>query len=294
MTSVSFFLTPAWFDVLNLGFGTSSHRINGTLAVTIFRIGPLGFAYANFPVGIRTREALDTVMQPEINRAIKAEGGDLLRFSVPESLAQQGASGALRLPETCIHNLADWTEQGLAGDVRYEVRRSRREGIEIRPARLSDARFLYESYQATVKRHAGQLRYTQRYFEALCRLAETSQEVTVLIAVTPHELPCGFIVTARSGEDVFYLHAGFDHEHASGRPSYALLCAAITEAREKGCNRFNMMASPVHQPMLVRFKEKWGGQTQDLLNFDIPISMVGRIARVGQQLRQALFLRRLR
>jgi lipid II:glycine glycyltransferase (peptidoglycan interpeptide bridge formation enzyme) len=294
MTSPPFLQTPAWFDVLDQGFGTTSQRINESLAVTVFRIGPLGLTYVNFPVGIRSQATLDAVMQPETRRAIKSMGGDLLRFSILESLAQQKANDALRLPETCIHNLADWSEQGLTSDVRYEIRRSRREGIEIRPARLSDARFLYESYQATVKRHAGQLRYTPRYFEALCRLAETSQEVTGLIAVTPHELPCGFIVTARSGEDAFYLHAGFDHEHANGRPSYALLCTAITEAREKGCNRFNMMASPAHQPMLVRFKEKWGGQTQDLLNFDIPISMVGRIAGVGLQLRQVLLLRRLR
>ncbi len=292
MTSASLFQTPAWFEVLNLGFGTSSHRINDTLAVTVFRIGPLGLAYANFPVGIRTLRALDTVMQPEIHRAIKAVGGDLLRFSVPESLARQKTVGVLRLPETCIHNLVDWTEQGLASDVRYKIRRTRRENIQIRPARGSDAPFIYKLYRATVKRHEGRLRYSPAYFSVICKLAETMQQVSGLIAETPDHIPCGFIITVQNSECTYYLHGGFDSASANMRPGYALMFEAIKQARENGCTSFNFMASPVNQHSLIDFKEKWGGETYDLFNYDIPISKIGHLVQFGMYLRRRIFFQR--
>jgi lipid II:glycine glycyltransferase (peptidoglycan interpeptide bridge formation enzyme) len=212
---------------------------------------------------------------------------------VPESLAPGRGKGELRLAETVIHTLAAWREENLDGDVRYEIRRSRREGVTIRPVSLSDARFMFESYRDTVKRHEGRLRYTQPYFEALCQFSQTPPPgISGLIAETSERMPCGFLVTAQSGADAYYLHAAFDHAQASGRPSYALLCAAITQARNNGSRCFNLMASPVNQPALVRFKEKWGGQTGPLLNFDIPISRLGHLARLGLQLRQRLFFPR--
>lgn len=286
MNAPNFFQTAAWFDVLNKGFGARGRRMNDALAATLFRFGPLGLAYANFPVGIRTPEALEAVMRPETWRALKEMGGDLLRFSVPESLAQALGGNGGSLPETCIQNLADWSEEGLGSDVRYEIRRSRREGILIRPSRLSDARFMFELYRITVERHEGRLRYTPSYFAALCQLAQSAPDISGLIAETSERMPCGFVITAQSGEETYYLHAAFSQAHASGRPSYALLCSAITEARNNGRRRFNLMASPASQPSLVRFKEKWGGQTRPLLNFDIPISRLGNLTRLALQVRQ--------
>ena len=51
---------------------------------------------------------------------------------------------------------------------------------------------------------------------------------------------------------------------------------------------FNLMASPAGQPELVRFKEKWGGQTQLLLNFDVPVSALGTLTRFGLLVKQRM------
>jgi len=48
------------------------------------------------------------------------------------------------------------------------------------------------------------------------------------------------------------------------------------------------MASPAGQPELVRFKEKWGGQTQLLLNFDVPVSALGTLTRFGLLVKQRM------
>jgi lipid II:glycine glycyltransferase (peptidoglycan interpeptide bridge formation enzyme) len=231
-------------------------------------------------------------MQPETRQTLKKMGADILRFSVPESLAQGEGNYGLSLPETCIINLADWSEQGLDSDVRYKTRRARREGIQTRPIRVSDASFMYELYRLTVNRHEGRLRYTPRYFSAICNLLESSQDVYGLIAETPEQKPCGFIVTARADDTTYYLHGGFDPANANNRPGYVLMCAAIKLARDNGCVRFNLMSSPENQPTLVRFKEKWGGQTQPLFNLDIPISKFGQIAHLGLRVRQRLSCRR--
>ncbi len=289
MTSSRSLQSAAWFDVLNKGFGARSHRIDDCLAATLFRIGPLEVAYANFPFGIRTAEALAAVMQPEIRSTLRAIGADLLRFSVPASLAAGLGGNALRLPETCIQHLADWSEINLDSDVRYEIRRSRRAGVVLRPAGIADAQFMFVLYRDTVKRHGGRLRYTPSYFAALCQLAASGPEISGLIAETAERLACGFVVTAQSGEEAYYLHAGFDPQHANARPGYALLCAAISQARDSGHRNFNLMASPVDQPALLRFKEKWGGRTQALCNFDIPISNVGHVTRFALQASRRLF-----
>ncbi len=289
MTPLPFFQTPAWFDVLNRGFGAGSQWVAESVAATFFRFGPLCLAYANFPIGIRSPDALTAIMQSATRIALKDAGADILRFSTLETLEIKAEKHGVRLPETWIGDLANWTENGLDGDVRYEIRRSRREGITIRPATMTDARFMFELYRATVKRHAGRQRYTLRYFETLCRAFESSPNLRGLIAETAQQLPCGFVVTAGSDMDTHYLHAGFDPLYSHARPGYALLCAAITHARDAGCSRFNLMASPADQLMLVRFKEKWGGRTQYLVNVDIDITNIGRIAHLALKARKQLF-----
>jgi lipid II:glycine glycyltransferase (peptidoglycan interpeptide bridge formation enzyme) len=142
---------------------------------------------------------------------------------------------------------------------------------------------MFTLYGDTVKRHEGRIRYTQSYFEAICKLTQSVPDISGLIAETAEGIPCGFIVTAQSGKATYYLHAGFDLKYASGRPSYALLCKAITQARDNGSCCFNLMASPAGQAELIRFKEKWRGHTQPLVNFDIPVSKFGHIAHLGLQ-----------
>ena len=281
-----FFETDTWLDVLNTGFGAYSRRINDLLTATVFRAGPLSVAYVNFPIGIRTPEAQVSVEQSDTRRALEEMGGDLLRYSVPETLVQGQNSSVLSLPETCIFDLSKWSEETLDGDVRYEIRRSRRENTTIRPARIADARLMFDLYLQTISRHDGRKRYTQRYFEALCQLAESTPVLCCNVAETANGIPCGFVITAKHGDDTFYLHAAFDRKHSQTRASYALLATAIAQARESGSTCFNLMASPAHQKTLVNFKEKWGGQSHLLHNFDIPISAIGQIARLGLQLSQ--------
>jgi lipid II:glycine glycyltransferase (peptidoglycan interpeptide bridge formation enzyme) len=283
MISPSFFQTILWFEVLNKGFGAHSHRLNDSLAVTFFRAGPLCVTYANFPVGIRSPDVFETIMGSQTQHRLKDMGTDLLRFSVPGPIAQEHFGKGIHLPETSIQSLSDWSEEKLDGEVRYEIRRSRREGIKIRPASQSDAYFMFTLYGDTVKRHEGRIRYTQSYFEAICKLTQSVPDISGLIAETAEGIPCGFIVTAQSGKATYYLHAGFDLKYASGRPSYALLCKAITQARDNGSCCFNLMASPAGQAELIRFKEKWRGHTQPLVNFDIPVSKFGHIAHLGLQ-----------
>lgn len=279
--------TAAWFNVLEQGFGARTAKIAPGLALTIFRIGPIRVAYANFPAGLRTAEACEAIRATESRRTMQSLHIDLLRYSVPESLAQ-GTSrmGVIALPETCIHDLPNWTEDHLDGSVRYEIRRARREGTCIRPASPRDAPILARLYRETVLRRGGRPKYTSRYFEALCQLDAPSPGIDVLIAEAPGHPPCGFLVAARDGMETYYLHAAHDHAQTNRRASYALLSAAITQARDEGCDRFNLMVSPAGQQALLRFKEKWGGETRPLLHIDQPISLTGRMVCLGLGIRR--------
>ena len=41
--------------------------------------------------------------------------------------------------------------------------------------------------------------------------------------------------------------------------------------QNQGMECFNFMASPVNQPSLIRYKEKWGGVTRQLRVYEIPL-----------------------
>lgn len=287
MTAPPLFQTPDWFEVLEQGLGASSQCLAEGLVATVFRVGPVAAAYLNFPLGIRTEAELHAAMQRGIRQTLRKQGVDLLRYSVPEHLVVP-PDGRQPLPETRIQSLSAWSEAGLAGDVRYELRRARREGTRVRPARLDDAQLMFDLYRQTLHRHGGKLRYSLRYFQAMCQLSLVTPAVRGMIAETVERIPCGFVLAARNGNEACYLHAGFDPAYARARPGYVLLYDAITQARDSGSACFNLMASPAGQPELVRFKEKWGGQTQLLLNFDVPVSALGTLTRFGLLVKQRM------
>jgi lipid II:glycine glycyltransferase (peptidoglycan interpeptide bridge formation enzyme) len=82
----------------------------------------------------------------------------------------------------------------------------------------------------------------------------------------------GFAVIIRDRATSFYLHGGTEREFRHLSPSDFLLREAIDASKSAGSTCFNFMASPPGQPMLVRYKEKWGAQTRQLRTYTLPNS----------------------
>jgi lipid II:glycine glycyltransferase (peptidoglycan interpeptide bridge formation enzyme) len=260
------------------------------LAFTLFGVGPFRLAYANFPIGLVTVEETLALTTPDVAHFLRSHGAQILNFSTPHKINNMNNFKGTYLPETLIENLENWEESRLPADVRYKVRRSRREGLQVRKTTIKDSKYLYAFYKATIARRSGQMRYNLEYFQALTTLAEHDQHLNCTVAFSAdRNEPCAFIVTAYDGDTAYYLHGGYDARYAHLRSGYGLMSLAIAHARDCGCKKFNLMASPLDQPALVKFKEKWGGKTRQTITYHEPLGFAGKLLFVAIRWRDRFY-----
>lgn len=270
--------TDEWHSVIKDGFRAEvlSHSANPSLYYSIFRKGPFRIALLNFPTGLMCADMWTRTLQESLINELQANGVHLLRVSYPNQGNDLETDDVL-LPVTQIHKLQDWSLQHLAQDIRYKIRKSQRMGLSIRTGQPNDDKSIFQMYCNAVKRNSGNLRYTPLYFKKILQMAEQQDKIQILIAETPLDEACGFIIVAHDGYFCHYLHGGFSDQHASLRPGYLLMAQAIESAKTKGAQIFDLMASPKHQHQLIRFKEKWGGVTHLQRTITIPLGFKGHI-----------------
>jgi hypothetical protein len=271
----------AWFSILHHGFAAQSFPLGGSANITVFKKYLLRAGYVNFPFGIRSEDDHARIMEPDTLEAIRLIGADLLRINWPQRFGGYAKLSSIRLPEASIFALNTWSEERLDSDLRYKIRRSKREGITLRPATVDDANFIFRMYLETVLRHGGNRRYTESYFHALCQTGTQQPGLVALIAEVPSGERCGFNISAYREGTAYYLHGGMDEKHAQYRPGFVLMGEAITRARNAGCHEFNFMPSPADQPSLVQFKKKWGAMVYEINHFDIPLNIKGQLMRAA-------------
>ena len=278
MTDHPFFHSSTWFSVLEGGFGARTFKTSFDLSLsfTVFRVGPFSLAYINFPIGLTDVRESYELGKNDILQILREKNIHILNFSTPYINTPFNRYRIRSLPETSIENLENWEESRLAADVRYELRRSQREGLRVREVDDRDYKHLHKIYKSTVTRHKGQVRYTSDYFSALVRISKENNNLDCKIGFfSDEDRPCAFIIVAHDGDTAYYLHGGYEEQYAHLRPGYKLISLAIAHARDSGCKKFNFMASPEDQPSLVKFKEKWGGNTYRLVSYRKPINLTG-------------------
>lgn len=273
-------LPPAiWFDILHAGFNSKTLPLSETSDLTIFNKWFLRAGYINFPFGISSDADRALVFQSDILDKIRQAGVDFLRFRWPDHFGGYQKNAGIRTPETNIPRLENWSEEKLDSDLRYKIRRAKRNGVKLRHATINDARSIFRSYQETILRHRGKVRYTEDYFLALCKQSIQQPALLILIAETTQGEFCGFNVSIYRAGLAYYVHGGIERHHAHLRPGFLLMNDAISSARDSGCHEFNFMPSPTNQPSLHQFKKKWGGATYDVLHFDHPLTPTGKFVK---------------
>ena len=268
---------PSWQTMLESSFGCHSlFAWNGAdgAAITTFKAGPFSVGYLGFPAGrlIGDPAALTSLID-ELALARAVAKLTCLRIPVSAFGPDPGIDcPSLGNPETAIADLQSWDLMGVSKNLRRDIRKAERSGLDIK--RSSDGSLgpsLFAIYERTVKHRGGSLRYNARYFSELLRLSEENPAIQVFAASKGSDL-AGFAVIVHHGNTAYYLHGGTVAELRHLSPSDLILADAIASARSAGCEVFNFMASPPDQPSLVRYKEKWGGETRQLRTYSVRLS----------------------
>ncbi len=284
------FHSPAWQNVLHSAFNSKPiyariFKSNTFFTITNFPAGPFHIGYIGFPAG---SAIMNRAITSDVVDAI-AKGPppcrlDVLRLTSsafdrhPQPGLEEIPGKTSSLPETAVVNLQDWDPQSLPSTVRRNIKKAVRSELKIVEADNDiDANEIYDLYRRIVTKHSGRLRYNKVYFANLLTLSVTNADLRFFIAKKGREL-AAFLVTANEGDITYYLHGATNAKLQQFRPSDLLFKHAICEAKEHGSNTFNMMASPNHQRSLVRFKEKWGGTTREMLCFDVALNRIAAAA----------------
>lgn len=265
-----------WQRLLEKSFGARTLYAwdgNGGAALTIFVAGPFRVGYLGFPagacVGIEARHA-DIVSDLQVAKLPIRLTCLRVPVSPFDGPGMQGFKSSTT-PETAIADLAKWEFSGIAQKVR-RIRKAERAGVEVvRAADAATASRVFELYAGAVKRQGGSLRYNERYFRSLIDLGMTNRKLRVSVATLDGAI-AGFLVTATHSDTAYYLHGGTSSEFRKLSPSDLLMADAIRAAQSDGVRCFNFMASPANQPSLVRYKEKFGGETRTMHNYTVPLS----------------------
>ena len=264
------FHSPDWQAVLEQGFSADSlylwdEDVGDGAAVTVFGAGPFRIGYLGFPFGgTLCDKARPEQLYAELRHASGIRRPAALRMPV----SAFGSSPAPDLsgdatPETAIADLQSWRLDQLSRNMQRDVRQAQRSDVEFaNSSDPGDAAQLFTLYEATVQRHQGAVRYTEAYFRSLIELSGQHAGVRVLVARLDGEV-AAFAVFVKHGSMACYLHGATNQALRKHQPAALLLHEGITWAQNHGCSVFNLMSSPSGQDSLVRYKERWGGETRE-------------------------------
>jgi hypothetical protein len=142
----------------------------------------------------------------------------------------------------------------LKSDLRFE---------KIRSREMVDQ--FYQLYLDSMRRNKALAKYPLRLFHNIYDLLVP--EFSDIFFVRYLDQPVAGMVVIYSDQMAHYFHGGSSSEHLHLRPNDLLFHQAIQIAKERGMWYFDFLGSDKGFSSLIRFKEKWGTQRGELLNF---------------------------
>lgn len=282
----TFFDGPTWGAVLIDGFDVKRYYIwdktyTTGRALTVFKKGPFKVGYLGFPIYSQAEiesesYSVDRMLnaialmkeKPHILR-LPASAFSNLHLNIKKCFIENTV-------ESCITDLCGWNDIDTSTrrrDLRYAQKRLM--GNNIIPDYNISSDEAFNIYNEAIKRNLGKLRYSKKYFESLTN--KTNAPWVSFFSMREEKHIKNLTITVRHADTVYYLHGGGTPEALRAGASDLAMSIAITDAKNKGAKRFNFLSSPEKQPGLIRFKEKWGGESRQALTYSIPLTRLGSL-----------------
>ncbi len=280
----TFFDGPTWGAVLIDGFDVKRYYIwdktyTTGRALTVFKKGPFKVGYLGFPIYSQAEIESESYSVDRMLNAIALmkEKPHILRLpaSAFSGLHLNTKKHFTEITvESCITNLNEWQIENESSR-RRAIRRAKTRLLNTVTCSTVSSEEAFSIYNEAIKRNAGKLRYSKKYFELL--VDKKNSPWVSFFAIREDNIIKSLIITVRHADTVYYLHGGGTPEALNAGASDLAMSIAITDAKNKGAKRFNFLSSPEKQPGLIRFKEKWGGESRQALTYSIPLTRLGSL-----------------
>lgn len=190
---------------------------------------------------------------------------------LPQMPGWKQSPNPILMSHTLILDLSQSEDELLANmtkKTRQYIRKSEKEGIEIRPAKtLDDIAACMAIYKQTAKR-AGFALHADKYYEDIFTFLGSNSQVFM---ATNEERIVAFLWLAVSAETAFELYGGMSDEGQELRANYTLKWEVIKRMKNWGVQRYDM--NGLLNEGVSKFKEGFAGhETQLAGSFDRPLS----------------------
>lgn len=157
--------------------------------------------------------------------------------------------------------------------VRPCIHRAERLGLTVRRgASEQDVNRFYRLYLATRSR-LGLPTFPRDLYHAWWKIFSRNGEVVLFLVEKDDKLLSALWTFVYNGcmsaESI-----GWDERFASWFPNHAAFWAAIEWAHEQGLHRFDFGRTPVDQPHLLQFKDRWGAERHPLIFAYHPVTIL--------------------
>lgn len=275
------FNSAEWQDLLSQGFGNKTlygwdEKSSTGMTITVFRAGPFRIGYLGFPVGgivangAPNPDIVSSLMKIHFPTTLHCLRIPVSAFATDINLQLS----AKLMPETAIERLQEWCPD-VNKKLRQDLNRAKRSPLQLIDAYddTSHSSIIFGLYKEMVARHGGIMRYSKGYFEALINLAKVHPLLRCILAVKDQEV-AGFVVVACHKNTAYDLHCYINQNLKKYNTSDLLTHEGIRWAKEQGMECYNLMASQEDRPLLVRYKEKWGGVTREQKTYELVLRPV--------------------
>ncbi len=156
---------------------------------------------------------------------------------------------------------------GYRNEARRAVRKAQKSGLQVKRATSKEeVKILYRLYLSSMDRNRAAAKYPLRWFEALYRNLIGEKKTDFFFATKDNDYAAGVVLICSQSSD-HYLHNGSKEAYLESRPNDLIVDYVIQKSVEEGKNTLDFMGSAPDDLSLLRFKEKWGGQSMDVYTY---------------------------
>jgi Acetyltransferase (GNAT) domain len=155
--------------------------------------------------------------------------------------------------------------EGYRSEVRRAIRKAQKHGLSIRRATTrNEVEIFYQLYLSSMERNRAMAKYPLRWFDALYEILIQQKKADILFAEKDVDQYAAGVVLIYSATSSHYLHNGSMEAYLEDRPNDLIVDYIIQKGVEEEKVTLDFMGSDPNDLSLLRFKEKWGGQSRDI------------------------------
>lgn len=154
--------------------------------------------------------------------------------------------------------------EGLHSSARRAIRKARKEGVLVRPARdEKELRAFFELHLRVRKYKYRLLAQPFSFFENIWRQFVDRERGTLLMAILGDRV-LGGVFFLEWKDVLYYKFNASDPDYVVARPNDLIIWTAIEEARQRGMTRLDFGLSDWDQEGLVRYKRKYASDEKTI------------------------------